>query len=190
MFSSDTDDSILAAAFASGDRDAFTMLYERYIRRIYDFVYYRTHHRQTAEDITQQVFVSVLERIAAFNPGRGTFSAWLHGIARNAVIDHYRSHRVSLSIDDAWDLPDDTDVERDADTALRLREVRQVMRELTPKQREIVMLRLWHGYSFPEIAAIIGGTDDAAKMAFGRALKNIRSDLLPLVFLASFFLRP
>ncbi len=179
-------DSDLIAAVRSGHTDAFEQLYERYVRRIYDFVYFKTHHRETAEDLVSVTFLRAYERIDQFDDSRGEFSAWRHRIARNAVIDHYRSFKQNSSIDDAWDLSDDTDVELDADTRLKVQDVRAFLRTLKPEQRDVVLLRLWSGYSFAEIAEILGKTEAACKMSFKRTVEKVQAGLLASILLTFF----
>lgn len=181
-----TSDETLVASYKAGDSDAFTELYERYIKRIYDFVYFKTHHKQTAEDITSQTFLRMIEKIHTFNPKKGVFSAWLHSVARNLVIDHYRALKPVDTIDDAWSLSDDTDVVADADTAVKLQAVRQVLSTLSATQREVLLLRLWHGYTFAEIADIIGSTEAACKMQYKRGMERVQKDFV-LALLLFFF---
>lgn len=181
-------DETLVASFQSGDTDAFTELYNRYIRRIYDFVYYKTHHQQTAEDITAQAFLQMMENIQTYNPRKGAFSAWLHRIARNLVVDHYRGLKPTQSIEDVWDLADDADVESDADTAIRLETVKKALSGLSTKQRDVLLLRLWHGYAFAEIAQILGLTEAACKMQYKRGMTTVRRDLVLVLFLLLFSL--
>lgn len=181
-----TSDETLVTSYMEGDSDAFTELYERYVKRIYDFVYFKTHHKQTAEDIVSQTFLRMIEKIDTFNPKKGNFSAWLHSVARNLVIDHFRAAKPTSSIDDAWDLTDGTNVVADADTKVKVEAVREVLSKLNGKQREVILLRLWHGYAFKEVAEIIGSTEAACKMQYKRGMENVRKDLV-IVLLLLFF---
>lgn len=181
------DDSSLVAAFKAGDKAAFEELYERHFGAVFGAVYMRTHHKQTAEEIVSQAWLQALERIHTFKPGKGSFGGWLHRIARNLVIDYYRSLRPNDSIEDVWDLPGNTDVPRDADTALRVESVRQQLAGLPPKQRDIVLLRGWYGYPFAEIADMTGMTEAACKMSYKRSLEQLRSLFIVLLFFSSVF---
>lgn len=181
-----TSDETLVASYMGGDNDAFTELYERYIKRIYDFVYFKTHHKQTAEDITSQTFLQMMEKIDSFNPKKGAFSAWLHRIARNLVIDHFRASKPTKDIEDVWDLSDDTDIEKDADTAVKLEAVQGVLKKLNAKQREVILLRLWHGYTFAEIADAVSSTEAACKMQYKRGMNAVRKDMVLVLFLLFF----
>lgn len=178
-----TSDETLVSSYIAGDADAFTELYERYVRRIYDFVYFKTHHQQTAEDITSQTFLQVIEKISTFNPKKGNFSAWVHRIARNLTFDHFRGTKPTENIEDIWSLSGDDDLVKNADTSVKLDKVREVLQTLNAKQREVVLLRLWHGYAFKEIADITGGTEAACKMQYRRGMENVRKELMVALFL-------
>jgi|SRR5690606_26119333 len=175
MSSSETE---LIRSSQSGDSDAFGKLYELYVRKIYDFIYYKTHHKETAEDLTSQTFFKALEKIRTFKTERGSFNSWIYQIARNIVTDHYRSSKTNLNIDDIWDLHNDDDVERDADTRLQLEKVHSYLQKLKPEQREILLLRLWNDLSFKEIAEIVGKSEANCKMIVHRALGKLQTDLL------------
>lgn len=181
-----TSDEALIASYKSGNADAFTELYERYIQRIYDFVYFKTHHQQTAEDITSQAFMRMIEKIDTFNPKKGAFSAWLHRIARNLIIDHYRAAKPTENIDDVWDISDSTDVQSDVDITLKTDAVKEFLTTLNAKQREVILLRLWHGYTFAEIASVMDMTEAACKMQYKRGVDTVRKDLLLIIFLLLF----
>ncbi len=161
----------------------FDVLYDQYRERIYRYIYYRTHHRETAEDLTAQVFLRVWERMKSYDPARGSFSSWIYRIAHNKVIDHYRTSHTSQDIEDVWDaLRGDSDLARDAETRERLRHVEDVIRQLPASQREILILRLWDELSYAEIAEMTGKSENACKTAFSRAIAALRKQS-PIVIL-------
>ncbi len=176
------EDIALVRAYRKGDHSAFEELYNRHVRGLYDFVYYRTHHRQTAEDIVSQTFLQALEHIGSYREKRGNFGAWIFGIARNLIVDHYRSLRPTVSAEDAWDLPAESDVERDAHVAVEAARVSSLLRDLKPRQRDVLLLRIWQGKPFAEIAEILGTTEAACKMTYKRTLETMRNALLILFF--------
>jgi len=181
------DDLLLVEAFRGGDRSAFETLYQRHVRSIYRFVYLRTHHRPTAEDIVSQTFLQALQRIDSFDAARGSFTAWIYRIARNLIIDHYRKLRPESAIEDAWDLPAGSDTAADADAAIRIQQARSLLKDLNPKQREIVLLRAWEGRPFAEIAEIVGSTEAAAKMTYRRSVEALKNALLVLLLFSLHF---
>lgn len=173
------DDQQLAERCTRGENDAFGILYDGYIGKIYRFIYYKTFVKETAEDITSDVFHKAFERIHSFNSTKGTFSAWLYRIARNAVIDHYRTQKKNIPIDDVFDLASENRTVEEHDAISTLAKVEEYMKTLPARQREIITLRLWEELSYREIADIIGGTEDSVKMAFSRAIRELREHCGP-----------
>lgn len=166
----------------AGNRSGFGKLYDLYAREIYDFVYYKTHHKETAEDIASETFFKALKNIHQFDASR-SFRAWLFGIARNAVMDHYRRLRPTFDIDDIWDIAADDDVARDADTRLKVEKVSHYLAALPAIQRDILILRVWQDLSYKEIAEIIGKSEDNCKVIFSRTMKELRKKVPAAAFL-------
>lgn len=184
-----TDEQLISAC-QRGDADSFGRLYDAYVRRIYDFVYYRTHHRETAEDLTSDVFLRAFAKIGDFDAAKGTFSAWLYRIARNRVIDHYRTAKPVDDIEDVWDLlRSGADVARDAEARERLRAVEGHLAALPAAQRDVVIMRAWDGLSYAEIAETLGKSESACKMSFSRAVAALRKHM-PLAALILLLTHP
>lgn len=180
----------LIKACHNGDQSAFGELYDAYIDKIYAYLFYRTHHRETAEDLTSDVFTKAWAKINSFDPEGGSFSAWLYRIAHNRLIDHYRAFRPTDNIEDVWDaLRSDIDVNRDAETAERLRTVEKAVRSLPASQRDVILLRAWDGLSYAEIAEVLGKNESACKMAFSRGLSTLKDTIGPLAMFL-FLLNP
>ena len=167
----------LARAFAEGDKDAFGKLYEIYVKPIYNFIYYKTHHRESAEEITSEVFLKAYKSAADYNSAKGTFQAWIYKIARNSVIDHYRAARPSLNIDDAWDLGSNEDILKDVENKIILKKVQDYISKLPLSQRDIIIMRIWQGLSYDEISEIVGKSEANCKMIFSRAINKLRSSI-------------
>lgn len=172
-------------ACQNGNAEKFGELYDAYIRKIYDFIYYKTHHKETAEDIASIVFIKVFEKIKSFDCAKGTFSSWIYRIARNSVVDHYRTKKPTINIDDVWDLSGREDIVRDFDTAQKIEKVEKYIQALNSEQRDIVMLRVWQEMSYKEIAEIMEKSEAACKMTFSRAMGELRSRM-PLSLLVYF----
>ncbi len=177
------DDHIIAARCREGDSEAFGVLYDRYVEKIYRFIYYKTFVKETAEDIVSEVFHKAFERIHSFNKEKGSFSAWIYRIARNAVIDHYRTQKKNIPIDDVFDLATENRTEQEHDAITSLAEVEKYLKTLPARQREIITLRLWEELSYKQIAEVIGGTEDSIKMAFSRAIRELREECGPFALL-------
>jgi len=166
-----------------GELEAFGPLYDQYLQPIYQFIYFKTHHRETAEDLTSQVFMKAIKAVVSFDPQKASFKTWLYQIARNTVIDHYRSFKGTQVLEDAWGVSDKADVERDVDFQMKMEAVEVYLEKLKPEHREIILLRIWGGHPFAEIAEITGKTEAACKMSFKRVIEKLRDDLTPLLIL-------
>jgi RNA polymerase sigma-70 factor, ECF subfamily len=161
-----------------GDSQAFGQLYDRHVRTIYDFIYYKTRHKETAEDLTSQTFFKALKNVQTIDPNRPVLS-WLYKIAHNSVLDHYRTTRHQDDIDDCYDLSDGTDVIGELDNAVEVKKVKDYLHKLTPTERDIVIMRVWQELSYKEIADNIGKSEANCKMIYSRTLKKLRG-LVPL----------
>lgn len=165
----------------NGDKEAFAYLYNIYIKKIYNFIYFKTLHQDVAEDLTSQVFLKAIKNINKFKDNN--FSAWIYTIARNTVIDHYRSNKEIKNIDDCWDLSSADSLTDDFDNNLKISQIRKAMNELSITNRELLIMRLWLDLPFKEIAYIIGKSESAVKMSFGRILNNLKKEISPTLFL-------
>jgi RNA polymerase sigma-70 factor (ECF subfamily) len=159
----------------SGDPDAFATLYDLYVEQIYRFAFFRVGDEQTAEDLTSQVFLKAWDNLSSYQMRGLPFSAWLFRIARNNVIDYYRTHKETTSLEsDAVDKPDpaaaiDDKVER----RLQAEEVHLALQQLTEDQRQVVTLRFIEGLSTDEVARILGKRQGAIRALQMRGLQAL-----------------
>ncbi len=170
----ETDIPTLVRESQAGDRDAFGRLYDAFAGRIYRYLYYRTFRRDLSEDLTSVTFLKALEKLSGYDERRGEFSAWLYRIAHNALMDHYRSGRKTVDLDDYPDLRGSADTAADAENRLLWDRVRPYFEKLHQTEREIVLLRVWEDLSYREIGQIVGKTEAACKMAYSRAVRSLR----------------
>lgn len=185
MIKTEINDKEVVIKCQAGDFEQFGVLYDKYIKKIYEFIYFRTSHKETAEDLTSKTFMKALEGIKGFDAEKGTFSSWLYTIARNSVIDHYRVSKDAYSSDlsQALDLASSDDLEANQDIKDKLREVKAYLEKLKPEQKEIILMRVWQGLSYKEIAEIIGKSEDNCKVIFSRSINLLRKDLQVIVLL-------
>ncbi|MFH0951390.1 MAG: RNA polymerase sigma factor [bacterium] len=166
-----------------GELKQFSWLYDRYARKIYDFVYYKTMHQETAQDLTSQTFLKALSGLPSFDASQGSFSAWLYRIARNNVIDHYRSQKNDQDISTVWDLSNNSSLADEVADKITLEKVRQYLEQLSAQQKDIIIMRLWDGLSYQEIANITDQSETNCRMIVSRGLKKIQAVLLTVVLI-------
>ena len=171
------DSEKLAAAAARGDSDAFGKLYDLYFDRIYRFLYYRTLHRETAEDLCSKTFLKALGALSGFRPEKGSFSSWLYRIASNTLIDHFRTAGRLETVSDVWELPSGEDPSAEVDNRLCWEKFKPVFDKLEAGKKEIIIMRVWDELSFREIAELTGRTEAACKMSFKRSLDTLRKSV-------------
>lgn len=174
------DDATLAEA-ARSDYAAFEQLYRRYATRVYRYCYTHTGNARDAEDLTAQTFLAALEGIGRYG-GRGSFAAWLFGIAWRKCKDHYRRQysRQEEDLVQALNLPDPAspDLERHARRQEILDCVQQIWSMLSEDRQEALRLRFWGGLNTKETAATMGRSRGAVKMLVSRAIADLRERCL------------
>ncbi len=160
------------------DRAAFGELYELYGRKVYAYLSYNLNGRpHEAEDLTEEVFLKVLEKIDSYRNTGAPFSAWLYRIAHNHLVDYvrHRKREPALSLEETPPgmEPSNSD---EQEMALRLdsQGLKEALRELTFEQRQVILLRFIQDLSIADTARIVGKGEDAVKKLQSRALKSLK----------------
>lgn len=174
-----------------GDQDSLAELYNEYFPKIYKFIFYKTQHKETAEDLTSQTFGKALESLSKFDTKQGYFSAWLYRIARNNVIDYYRKKKPQADIEiDQINIANQESMEEKISNKQLLEKIQKNLGDLKPEQREIIVMRVWNELSYKEIAGILNKTEDSCKMAFSRAIKTLRTSLVAIaIFITTIIIK-
>jgi len=171
----DPGDDALVAEAAKEDPHAFAALYEKYYSGVYRFIYHRVGNPSDAEDITSAVFMKALEALPAYRTQRNSFAPWLFRIARNAVIDFYRRRKPHQSVDGIEPEADHGDpVEHTLGNEKRV-ELRTLVEDLSPDQRDVVLMRYAADLSFSEIASALGKKEPAVRMLLHRGLRKLKT---------------
>ncbi len=158
---------------AKADRQAFGLLYDRYVDRVYRYCYRRLQTREAAEDATSQVFIRAMTAIASHRDGT-SFPAWLFTIAERVVIDVWRRQRPQVSIDDIPERMDhDPTPEQAALDSEDRAALRTLLHQLPDDQRRAIELRL-ADLTGPEVAQVMGRPSGAIKMLQFRAITTLR----------------
>lgn len=173
------DEPQLVRQAKAGNSEAFGQLYDAYLERIYRFVYFRVEDQQTAEDITSQVFLKAWENLGRFQIGGTPFLAWLYTIAHNAVIDHYRTRKVTAALEDVRlsDPGHAEAVENGIDSAVEMNSIKIALQTLTDDQRQVLVLKFIDEMSNEEIARHLGKREGAIRALQMRGLKALAKRL-------------
>ena len=172
------DRDVLALA-TKGDQDAFGVLYERFIKRIYNYIYYRTGNHHDAEDIAARVFYRAMRHVGNYQDRGLPVSAWLYRIAHNLVANWHRdnSRKRDIPLDDSFNIKHHGDL---PETAILKNEEKEslfaVIRQLPPERQQLLILKFVEHLPNSEIGQIMGRTEGAIKSLYHRTLLSLRDD--------------
>lgn len=165
---------------AKEDGEAFGALYQRYVDRIYNYVYYRVGNHADAEDLTSRVFFRALQHIGRYQDQGVPFSAWLYRIARNMVANWHRdnSRRQFLSLDDVaqWRFSEEGP-ELTVQFAENKEALLLALRRLPADRQEMLILKFVDRLPNAEIGRIMGRSEGAVKSLYHRTLLSLRDEL-------------
>jgi RNA polymerase sigma-70 factor, ECF subfamily len=175
----DATDSALIAR-AKEDPEAFGVLYERYVGRIYNYICYRMGNDQDAEDLTARTFYRALDHFQNYEDRGAPFSAWLYRIAHNLVANWHRDHsrRQVVDLDDlALEAPRSRGPAARTERSDREDELLEAVRRLAPDRQQLIILKHVEGMTNAEIGEVMDRTEGAIKSLYHRALVALREDL-------------
>lgn len=165
---------------APSDKAAFGELYERYVKRIYNYIYFRTGSAQDAEDLTARVFFRAMGHIETYTDRGVPFQAWLYRIAHNLTANWHRDQgrRKVVSLEDyiAGELIGDAP-DRAVEDQEDIDRLRAVLRRLPEERQQLLTLKFVDGMSNADIGAIMDRTEGAIKSLYHRTLLALRDEL-------------
>jgi RNA polymerase sigma-70 factor (ECF subfamily) len=173
-------DDVQLAAWAKDDTEAFGELYTRYIKKIYNYVYYRTGNHHDAEDLTSRVFFRALAHISNYQDRGVPFSAWLYRIAHNLVANWHRDRdrRKIIPLDDYLASDGESNVpESVAETREETEFLLQSIRDLPEDRQQLLILKFVERLSNAEIGVIMDRTEGAIKSLYHRTLLSLRGNM-------------
>jgi RNA polymerase sigma-70 factor (ECF subfamily) len=166
---------------AKTDPEAFGQLYELYVEKIYNYIYYRLGNHHDAEDLTAKVFYRALNHIAHYNNKGAPFAAWLYRIAHNLVVNWRRdqSRRQTVGLEDV-DLAasDRQDSPQHAAEQADERELLLAAMQRLPRERqELLVMKFVERMSNAEIGQVLGRSEGAIKSLYHRTLVSLKEIL-------------
>lgn len=166
---------------AKTDPNAFGELYERYVDRLYSYIYHRVGNAHDAEDLTSRTFYRALAHLNEYEDKGVPFSAWLYRIAHNLVANWYRDtkRRPVIALDELIISSSSHEhPEAMAESQDTTRILNEVIRKLDATRQELLVLKFTEGLSNLEIGSIMGRSEGAIKSLYHRTLLSMRKELL------------
>jgi RNA polymerase sigma factor (sigma-70 family) len=169
-----TDESIMEAV-KRGELQQATLLFERYNKRIFNFLARMTMDRALAEDLTQNVFLRIIKYRTSYRDGN-KFQSWIYQVARNVFSDHYQAHKNKFS--DFVDVNKISDSMADREESMEQDEkeslLHRSMAKLSDEQRELLVLTRFQHMKYEEVANIMDTTVANIKIKVHRAILKLR----------------
>ena len=166
----------------SGDVDRMGLLFERYHRPLFGFLYHMLGgSRASSEDLVQNVFYRMLKYRHTYT-GEGEFRTWMYHLARNVLADHIRKNRHAVHHADVAEVaetlagghPADAGLEQAQDAA----QLHRALARLSPENREVLVLSRFLELKYGEIAVLLNTTEGAVKVRAHRALNELKTAFL------------
>jgi RNA polymerase sigma-70 factor (ECF subfamily) len=166
------DELILLAGVRRLDPEALTEAHDRYYPAIFRYIAYRVGNQETAEDLTSEVFVRLLDAVRDHHAPQNTLRGWLYAVAARVVADHHRKHyRGGQEVALTETL--ESDVKGPAEETIKkqtLEALHEALGELTEEQQDVIALRFAYEMPIKEVAMVIGKSEGAVKQLQARAV--------------------
>ncbi len=160
-----------------GGVEAFGLLYDYYLPKIYRFVLVKVGRREEAEDLTHQAFLKAWQNITKYEHKGYSFGSWLYKIARNTVYDYYRQAKTEFVVEDADNLGllvMEENIESETEKKIALGKIVQHLKNLKEVEEDVLIMIFVNDMPIKEVAVTLGKSEGAVKLIQNRALKNLK----------------
>lgn len=169
-----SDDAYLAQQ-ARTDVDAFAELYRRHVTGVYRYHMAHTGNVKDAEDLTSQTFMAALEGIRSYR-GKGSFAAWIMGIASRKRALFFRGSRPEVPLEAALHIHNPgLPTDKAAARRLQMDQVCYALKQISPERAEALILCFFSGLNASEVGRVLGKSEAAVKMLISRGLHDLRT---------------
>ena len=164
-------------AAQSGNQVALARLYEHYFPRVYRYACARLGNNEDAEDVTEEIFLRVIDNIDGFSFRGLPFGAWVFRIARNEVVSHVRRQKTRTATAPLNDSIADQSRDHVLELELKLdiAQVREATGRLSEAQRQVIELRFGAGLSVAETAQVLKKSENNVKVLQHKAIARLQS---------------
>ena len=158
--------------------DQFSQVYSELYDYIFSYIFVRVKGREVAEDITSKTFLTAFEIKAHYDPKKGSWRQWMTGIAKNCLLNHWRSFKIELSLEEIEQTEKHIESYQTSkeqfDHQLQFQKIMDVVSD---EVRILLILRYVDDLSYEDIAEITNKTSAAVRKAFSRLHKSLKVDL-------------
>jgi RNA polymerase sigma-70 factor (ECF subfamily) len=176
------EDADLIRQAAKGAVEAYNLLVSRWEKRVYNYLLRITGHREDALDLTQDVFLKAYQNLRKLDdPGR--FAPWIYRIAHNEAYSMFRKRRPETDVDEIEPGSTDNSITIGGSSVFPVElslAVASSLERLSPEQREAVVLKIYQGFKFEEMAEVLGCPVSTVKSRLYTALELMKADLAPV----------
>ena len=176
------EDTDLIRQAARGEVEAYNLLVSRWEKRVYNYLLRITANREDALDLTQDVFLKAYQNLRKLDdPAR--FAPWLYRIAHNEAYSMFRKRRPATDVEELEPESTDTGIMVGGSSVFPIElslAVATALERLSPEQREAVVLKIYQGFKFEEMAEILSCPVSTVKSRLYAALELLKADLAPI----------
>ena len=182
MIFREVEDRDLIAKARKGDVEAYNLLVSRWEKRVYNYLLRITANREDALDLTQDVFLKAYQNLRKLDdPGR--FAPWLYRIAHNEAYSMFRKRRPETDVEGLEPQGTGAGITVGGSSVFPIElslAVASALERLSPEQRESVVLKIYQGFKFEEMAEILDCPVSTIKSRLYTALELLKTELAPM----------
>ena len=163
----------------STNQEVFAGLYDEFMPKVFRYIRYKVDNEQTTEDLTSKVFEKALVSFDKYSKDKAAFSTWIFSIARNTLIDYYRTNktRQQVSLDEAIETPSrEPSPEEEVEKKAEQKCLRGCLAKLPEDDQEIIRLKFAGEFNNRQIAKMLGLSESNVGVRLFRAVKKLRED--------------
>lgn len=153
-------------------------IYTEYRDKVFSYTRSKIQNYQDAEDLCEDVFVKVFQKLDKYDESKSAISTWIYNITKNTVIDYYRSHKYNLELLDNYDYVDEPEEEISEES---LEFLAKALNELSTDLKDIIVLRYYEGLTLKEVSEKMGISYGIVKLKHKEALFLLKLKLKDLV---------
>lgn len=148
-------------------------IYTEYRTKVFSYIRSRITNYYDAEDLCEDVFVKIYQKLDSFDDKKASLSTWIYNITKNTVIDFYRSHKNELELkEEMFIVEEDEEIDEDM-----LEQLSKALNDLDEELKDIIVLRYYHGYNLTEIAQKMNLSYGVTKLRHKEALSVLNRKL-------------